>query len=234
MKIWLDDCVLNWYINGTVGSPSEENIQECYDYFNYAESLIDDFDDKFHIQDCIKNLKYVVDKRIKQLERIYDFRSYFPRKHILETYKQLGIVKGFVITKLFIIRNNIEHNELEYSDKEQCHDLLDTVWYFLKSTDDLVYEANVDNTLYNNLDNGRQWIEINVETPKINVASIRGIINVNLISRKPINNFLMIDEADVLDDKEDLVYIRGNIVLDNNIKVSLAKKFFINKILNHG
>ena len=75
----------------------------------------------------------VVDKRIKQIERVYDFKSYFPKQHILETYKELGIVKGFVIKKLFTIRNDIEHNELDYSDVEQCHDLLDTVWYFLKS-----------------------------------------------------------------------------------------------------
>lgn len=232
MSIWINDCILKWYINGSVGTPSDENIQECYDYFNYAESLIDNFDDKFHIQDCIKNLKYVVDKRIKQIERIYNFKSYAPNEHILETYKMLGIVKGFVIKKLFTIRNNIEHNELEYTDKEQCHDLLDTVWYFLKSTDNLVYQADTENTMYSDLDNENEWISINVKEPKIIDAYIKGRISKDLISYDHKSDFFRIDDADIFYEDNNLIYIRGKFVLTNNIKIMLAKKFFINRILN--
>lgn len=232
MNIWMNFCIFRWHINGSVGCPSDENIRDCYDYFNYAESLIDNYNDKFHIQDCIKNLKYVVDKRIKQIERIYDFKSYAPNKHILETYQMLGIVKGFVIKKLFTIRNNIEHNELEYTDKEYCHDLLDTVWYFLKSTDNLVYQADTENTMYSDLNNESQWVSINVKEPKIIVAYIRGRIPKDLISYENKDGFFRIDEADVFYEDGNLLFIRGKINLTNDIKVLLAKKFFIDRILN--
>ena len=88
MIVWLDKNIFEWQINGSIGCYNAEDIQSCYDYLEYAESLIENFYDKFHIQDCIKNLKCVVDKRIKQIERIYNFKSYFPNQHILEIYKK--------------------------------------------------------------------------------------------------------------------------------------------------
>ncbi len=181
MNCFISEEIFNWHSQGSTGCLNNENIKECYDYLNHAESLIVDFNDKFHTQDLIKNLKYVVDKRIKQIERIYNFKSYFPKQHILETYKQLGIVKGFVIRKLFTIRNEIEHNELDYSDIEQCHDLLDTVWYFLKSTDELVYTTDVSSEFNKYLESDKIWIEIDVIEPKIEKAKIRGKVKKDFI-----------------------------------------------------
>lgn len=86
MNYFICQEVLNWTSLSYSSILNNENIKECYDYLNHAESLIVDFDDKFHTQDSIKNLKLVIDKRIKQIERIYNFKSYFPRQHILETY----------------------------------------------------------------------------------------------------------------------------------------------------
>ncbi len=40
--------------------------------------------------------------------------------------------------QLFLIRNDIEHNDATPPDKPRCTELLDVVWYFLKSTDSLV------------------------------------------------------------------------------------------------
>lgn len=233
MNYFISQEIFNWYNFSSTQRYNGENIKECYDYLNHAESLIADFKDKFHIQDAIRNLKIVVDKRIKQIERIYDFKSYFPKQHILETYKELGIVKGFVIRKLFTIRNNIEHNELEYSDAEQCQDLLDTIWYFLKSTDELVYTANTGIELSeDDIEDEEIWIEIDVDEPKMKVAKIRGKVNKDFLLKKIFENAIEIENIEIEEVDEKRVYFTGNIVLTNGVKILIAKKIFINRIPN--
>ena len=162
-----------------------------------------------------------------------DFKSYFPKQPILETYKELGIVKGFVIRKLFTIRNNIEHNELEYSDAEQCQDLLDTIWYFLKSTDELVYTANTGIELSeDDIEDEEIWIEIDVDEPKMKVAKIRGKVNKDFLLKKIFENAIEIENIEIEEVDEKRVYFTGNIVLTNGVKILIAKKIFINRIPN--
>lgn len=231
MKIFLDNHILDWTINGSVGCYNEENIKECYEHLNHAESLINKHDDKYHIQDCIRNLKNIVNKRIKQIERVYNFKSFYPNKHILEIYKELGIVKGFVIRKLFIIRNDIEHNDLEYQDKEQCHDLLDTVWYFLKSTDNLIYISDICNHIFEDINRNDIWLDIEFEEPKFELVKIRGKVPNELLYEKDNGNSIEIT-CTIKDKEKNITYIEGNLVLNTDIKIKLAKKFFIDKILN--
>ncbi len=65
MNYFISQEIFNWYNLSSTQNYNGENIKECYDYLNHAESLIVDFKDKFHVQDAIRNLKVVVDKRIK-------------------------------------------------------------------------------------------------------------------------------------------------------------------------
>lgn len=232
MNYFISQEIFNWHNLSSTQRYNSENIQECYDYLNHAESLIVDFKDKFHIQDAIRNLKIVVDKRIKQIERIYNFKSYFPKQHILETYKELGIVKGFVIKKLFTIRNDIEHNELDYSDTEQCHDLLDTVWYFLKSTDEIVYTANtgIEIAEDEDVENEETWVGIDVDSSEMKVAEIRGRVNKDFLSKESFENAIEIENIEIKEVAEGRVYFSGNIVLTNEAKILIAKNIFINRI----
>lgn len=234
MNYFISQEIFNWYNFSSTQRYNGENIKECYDYLNHAESLIADFKDKFHIQDAIRNLKIVVDKRIKQIERIYDFKSYFPKQHILETYKELGIVKGFVIKKLFTIRNDIEHNELDYSDVEQCHDLLDTVWYFLKSTDEMVYTANTGIEVAENddIEDEEPWVGIDIDSPKMKDVEIRGKVNKDFLFKESFENAIEIENVEIKEVDEERIYFTGNIVLTNNTKILIAKKIFINRTPN--
>ena len=236
MNYFISQEIFNWHNMSSTQCYNGENIKECYDYLNHAESLIVDFKDKFHIQDAIRNLKVVVDKRIKQIERVYDFKSYFPKQHILEIYKELGIVKGFVkgfvIRKLFTIRNDIEHNELDYSDAEQCHDLVDTIWYFLKSTDEIVYTANtgIELSKDGNIENEEIWIGIDIDSSKMKVVKIRGRVDKDFLSKERFENAIKIENVEIKKVDKERVYFNGNIVLTNDIKVLMAKKVFINRI----
>ena len=234
MNYFISQEIFNWYNLSSTQNYNGENIKECYDYLNHAESLIVDFKDKFHVQDAIRNLKVVVDKRIKQIERVYDFKSYFPKQHILETYKELGIVKGFVIKKLFTIRNDIEHNELDYSDVEQCHDLLDTVWYFLKSTDEMVYTANtgIEVAEDDDIEDEEPWVGIDIDSPKMKDVEIRGKVNKDFLSKESFENAIEIENVEIKEVDEERIYFTGNIVLTNNTKILIAKKIFINRTPN--
>lgn len=235
-NVWIDSSILYWSINGSIGCYNGEDIASCYEYWEYAETLINKFDDKFHLQDSIKNLKYVVDKRIKQIERIYDFKSYFPSKHILEIYEELGIVKGFVIKNLFELRNNIEHNEVEIDEKERCRNFLDTIWYFLKSTDLLVTSSNVENDFYKDIDNDDIVINIDVNTPKLEDADIRGTIEKSMISYQEKEDFIQINNveinpwSDTNGKNKNIIQFKGKIVLTKKTIIELAKRIFINRI----
>lgn len=234
MNYFISQEIFNWNNISSTEHYNGENIKECYDYLNHAESLIVDFKDKFHIQDSIRNLKIVVDKRIKQIERVYDFKSYFPKQHILETYKRLGIIKGLVIRKLFTIRNDIEHNELDYSDIEQCHDLLDTVWYFLKSTDELVYTANTGIELSKEESSANEeiWVGIDMDSSKMKVVEIRGRVNKEFLFNESFESAIEIENVEIKEVDDGRIYFSGNIVLTNEVKVLIAKKVLINRIPN--
>lgn len=139
----------------------------------------------------------------------------------------MGIVKGFVIRKLFSIRNNIEHNERKYSNKDQCQDLLDTVWYFLKSTDNLVYESAVSNDLCDDIEKKNYVLTVDVEEPLIKVAKIRSKIFKSMLSYTFKEGYIELKKVQLSNINEDLIHINGEIVLNKELKIIIAKKFLL-------
>jgi len=144
-KIWISKEILSWERHEDTSTIIPRDVAlSCYKLWEHADSQTKSVN-SFHLQDSIKNLKLVVDRRIKKIETIYNFRQ-FKRKtsnHTLGIYKQLGLVKGSILEKLFAIRNGIEHHGrgLGISDQDRCMDLSDAVWYFLRSTDFLLFSS---------------------------------------------------------------------------------------------
>jgi hypothetical protein len=60
--------------------------------------------------------------------------SSMPQLQLLE---QLGIARHRMVTRLIDFRNSIEHADKPPPDQKHCADLLEVVWYFLRSTDHL-------------------------------------------------------------------------------------------------
>lgn len=190
MNYFISQEIFNWHNMSSTQRYNGENIKECYDYLNHAESLIVDFKDKFHIQDAIRNLKIVVDKRIKQIERVYDFKSYFPKQ--------------------------------------------DTVWYFLKSTDEMVYTANTGIELSedDDIEDEAPWVGIDIDSPKMRDVQIRGKVNKGFLSKESFENAMEIENVEIKEVDEGKIYFSGNIILTKDIKILIAKKIFINRIPN--
>jgi hypothetical protein len=57
---------------------------------------------------------------------------------MLERLQEFGIVRSAIIKDLFEVRNVIEHEDGEPPALKQCRHYADVIWYFLKSTDNLV------------------------------------------------------------------------------------------------
>lgn len=149
-KIWLSKDYLfentEWY---TAGSTlySLDDQQRAYDIWNRANSLVEKNETLFDLTDGITNLKRSINHRLKLIEKMYNFKKInFPEKpkgylELLETY---NIVRPYLIKFVMEIRNLIEHNDSPPPNKQRCKELVDMVWYFLKSTDSIVSRLTTD------------------------------------------------------------------------------------------
>ena len=106
------------------------------------------------------------------------------------------------------------------------------MWYFLKSTDRLVYESDVNNDLYEDIEKENYVLTIDVEDPLIKKAKVHGKISKAMLSYDYKEGYIKLEKVNLSIIDKDLIYIDGEIVLNNELKIIIAKKFFINRILN--
>lgn len=84
----------------------------------------------------------------------------FPNKPggYLELLESYGIVRPLIMRNLLDIRNDIEHHDVNPPEPTRCKELVDVVWYFLKSTDAIV-ESEKNSIVFQEFD------KIGNETP---------------------------------------------------------------------
>ncbi|WP_046180885.1 hypothetical protein [Domibacillus tundrae] len=151
-KVWISNEVFNWrcYSNGG-GFVDSEKWKRAYYIWEYAKNLIENASSDFQLADGVANLKRSLNQRLQLIEEIYNFRSISnvnKQKRYLELLEAFGIVRPLFMKKLMLVRNDIEHNDAKPPNVDRCLELLDVVWYFLRSTDFIVqlrrYEATFD------------------------------------------------------------------------------------------
>ncbi|SJZ83286.1 hypothetical protein SAMN02745116_01551 [Pilibacter termitis] len=182
-EIWLSKDYLyeniEWYTSCST-LQSLDDQQRAYLIWDRANSLVEKNETPFDLTDGITNLKRSMNHRLKLIEEIYNFKKIdFPKKpkgylELLETY---NLVRPYLMKILLEIRNLIEHDDSPPPNQKRCKELVDMVWYFLKSTDSLVlnlvsdfefqvYDKNNDETPYGGT------VELEHDTHKI--IKIRG------------------------------------------------------------
>lgn len=135
-SVWLKNEVFNWYVESRGGSSINHNDRvRAYELWARANELIVENADDFHRSDSISNLKRCLNQRLKFIEYVYGLRQVASAKGCLECLETFEIVRPFMLKNLMVIRNDIEHNDTPPPDIERCQELVDLVWYFLKSTD---------------------------------------------------------------------------------------------------
>ncbi|MFT9817511.1 MULTISPECIES: hypothetical protein [unclassified Lysinibacillus] len=145
---WISNEILNWesYSDSSVVLEKEKG-ERAYEIWEHAKSQIENNESEFHLADGITNLKRALNHRLKLIEEIYGFKFIKINnkpKGYMEILEVFGVVRPFLMKRLLTIRNGIEHNDEKPPSYERCLELLDVVWYFLKSTDSMVQFAVKD------------------------------------------------------------------------------------------
>ncbi|WP_256761273.1 hypothetical protein [Cohnella sp. WQ 127256] len=178
--IWLPKEVFEWNQSSAGGAViSSNSINRAYIIWEHSRVLIEEATNDLQLSDGILNLKRSLNQRLKLIEDTYSFKKIDilnKPKGYLELLERYGIVRPYLMKNLLTIRNDIEHNDAPPPDINRCKELLDVVWYFLKSTDGIV--QLVKEAIFDLFDNkGRETnygfqIEIDYDTTPISIKLI--------------------------------------------------------------
>jgi hypothetical protein len=117
----------------------KEEQREAHRMWCHAEKiLLKSTNTSYELIDCILTLRRSIDHRFKLLNRIYEFKKIPIKSKPKELHEQLayfGITRTFMLNRIIEIRNSVEHRLKTPPQKDRCLEILDIVWYFLKSTD---------------------------------------------------------------------------------------------------
>ncbi len=217
-----------------------EKSKRAYEMWEHSRLLIEENESEFHLSDGISNLKRSLNQRLNFIEEIYNLKNINLQgtpKGYLELLEFFGIVRPFLMKQLLAIRNDIEHRDVKPPSIEKCLELLDAVWYFLKSTDYLA-RYSTDSIVYeeeNIIPEDNSWIELNYRFD-IHSLNIRGRLTSDFVYDSPIGNSCQIEcEVDDLDVTNIEVtngkvfnYFNGELNLGDAEKTILIKKFLNN------
>jgi hypothetical protein len=127
--------------SGSARLSKESDWRRAHEIWEHAHQLIYSSVNEFSLADGITNLKRSMNSRLQRIEELYGFKkvAYLNQyKGYLEKLEACGLVRPFIMKELLKIRNDIEHNDARPPETERCKELVDVVWYFLKSTDSIV------------------------------------------------------------------------------------------------
>lgn len=242
-SLWIKSEILNWSFYTTSSFQANENYQyRAYEIWGHAEALLANQPNDFQRTDAITTLKRAFNQRLKFIEYIYEFRKLSnSRKPLgyLELLETFGLVRPVMFKKLLLIRNDIEHNDTAPPNTERCEELLDFVWYFLKSTDSIL--SNIGDTLdfkYSSDEGGKSQYgyELTIDYEMEHSISIRGWFPEDSVFHKPEPHYIEVKlekvkkkkdcfpDNDYHKDKlDDDLYIYGSLSCDDEIKTKIVK-----------
>jgi hypothetical protein len=197
--IWLSNDLLN--INTRDGWGAEkcgDQWKRSYEIWERACHLINQ-STSFDLADGITNLKRSLNHRLKLFEEYYRLLTVnFPNKpkgylELLESYQ---LARPFMVKSLMEIRNDIEHNDAPPPSLLRCKELIDIVWYFLKSTDPYVIKKIIDVEFSGNTCDGSFLVSYDVHFNMDILFSFYGNAPVSMISSEKKTGFfpIQIDE----------------------------------------
>lgn len=171
-SIWVSSSILNWYVQPQWQHICEEEWERAYIIWEHARSLVDSGSSELILADGVSNLKRALNHRLKLIEEIYSFKEIeVPNKPkgYLELLEHYDLVRPYLMKILLNIRNDIEHNDAAPPEIERCKELVDVVWYFLKSTDSIT-QKRTDSASFRLLDENsfetEYWYSIDADFEK--------------------------------------------------------------------
>lgn len=116
-----------------------------YRHWAVAADILDSVDpDDVVLGTVVQKLHNAVDVRMRTLHDAYRLPAlrktlgWSRQTGTLTILERLGLVRPLVLERLRRIRNAVEHQDRGAPNASECAGLVDTVWYFLRSTDAFV------------------------------------------------------------------------------------------------
>jgi len=233
--VWISKEVFYWNISPVCRSYIDYDLYiRAYEILEHSQNLIMHPKSSFDLADGITNLKRSVDQRLRLIEKIYNLKRIdFPNrpKGYLELLESYGIVRPYILKNLLTIRNNIEHHDAVPPTEERCQELVDVVWYFLKSTDQIVQMAKDDiefSLIGEKGETTHYSFTINLNRNDYNQSEIWGWFPTELINNHEIRNFVKINVKDIhgkeklkeegrhIEKKDTVIWIRGKPIFEGD------------------
>lgn len=138
--LWLNLDLDSCWVRREESERINEDYKRPHALWAHAERLIAHRSSELALSDAVLALNRSVRLRLESLERTYSFASgpgVRAGARALERLAHFGVIRPLILRRLINIRNNIEHADVPPLAIEELESLLDTVWYFLRSTDNL-------------------------------------------------------------------------------------------------
>ncbi|NDK30903.1 hypothetical protein [Nesterenkonia haasae] len=119
-----------------------DTASRAYSLWNFAAKLNEQSVDDVVRGTVVQKLWNAVDQRIRALHEIYNLniaKSLLGRAKMstLDVLHDLGVIRPLILKNLKDVRNRVEHQDQGAPNALECNNLIDSVWYFLRSTDQL-------------------------------------------------------------------------------------------------
>ena len=198
--MWLSREFLDWYAFVQSDQENEDKDREGANrIWMHAEEILMQYHDELHLVDAVTSLKRAMSHRLNLIEKTYSFGRIPVGGQPRRTIEQLafwGIVRPTMLIRLIEIRNAVEHENVSPPPHERCLELLDFVWYFLRSTDRLVLYTPQQVVFAMEVDTDGDYtysVVLEADPPKSWQLDFGGWINVSLLSQVEQKNWFQIN-----------------------------------------
>ena len=218
---------------------SEEKAARPYAHWQLAADLNMPGADDVHRGTVIQKLWNAVDVRVRTLHEAYSLSRLRPilasgnKSTTLDILEHLGLVRPLILRKIKDIRNTVEHQDKGVPGHSDCENLVDTVWYFLRSTDSLAMERQTTFDLSSGVPTGRsedsrQFISFTMEDASWNVHA-RGWFWPHEMAEvdSGATAGLIIDlDQEPRSGRDGALYVSGTVDSRSTLMTSVIRKYF--------
>jgi len=178
----------------------KHKFNQPYELLEHAETLLQFDDANFDHVKCFDKIQSAIQQRADMIYKKYFIEAlHYDGKPdgYFNVLQDCGFIKPRMNEKLAQLISQKEQHNVSLLSKEQYGELLETVWYFLKSTDGFLYHK-IDNIILRpnasqNISD-KYWLELEIKH-SIQDISFRGWVPKNFLSNESTENSLNLSRA---------------------------------------
>ncbi|MFC7343270.1 hypothetical protein [Saccharopolyspora griseoalba] len=151
--IWISPDFLGWQRESYAADPIPPALMErSHEIWNHAKQKLDTSMGAFDRSELVTWLNRAVNQRYKVIFKEYNIKAVASRLGIgkgrpPKILARLGVVQPLMLNTLTDLRNSVEHEDADPPASHRCNELVELVWYFLRTTDSLSLSRVYDSEL---------------------------------------------------------------------------------------